>query len=176
MAHNWYAIQVYSGSEKAVKLAIENLVNELGIGDKLEKIIVPTEDVIEMKKGEKKISEKCLYPGYIFANIDLDTSLWHQIQSLAKVSRFIGENKKPTPLSKQDIDQVLEKANKKETPRPKISFEEGEVVRINEGPFANFTGVVEEYDMEHGKLKINVLIFGRNTPVEILFSQVEKII
>jgi len=176
MAHNWYAIQVYSGSEKAVKRGIENIAKENGIEDKVEQIIVPTEDVIEIKKGEKKIVEKPLYPGYVFAKLDLDTSFWHKIQSLPKVGRFIGESKKPTPLSKKDIDQILEKANKKSNPRPKISFEKGEVVRINEGPFANFTGVVEEYDMEHGKLKINVLIFGRNTPVEILFSQVEKIV
>jgi transcriptional antiterminator NusG len=176
MSHKWYAIQTYAGSEQSVKRAIENIVKEFGIAEKLKEIIVPTEDVIEVKNGKKKITERSLYPGYVFANLDLDTSLWHKIQSLPKVGRFIGEAKKPTPLSSNDIKLILEKAQKKGAPKPKVSFETGESVRITEGPFANFTGIVEEYDMEHGKLKLNVSIFGRSTPVEILYSQVEKII
>lgn len=176
MAHKWYAIQTYAGSEQSVKRAITNLVKELGIEDRLAEVVVPTEDVIEVKNGKKKITEKCLYPGYIFAKIDLDTELWHRVQSLPRVSRFIGEAKKPTPLTESDIKLILEKVQKRAAPRPKIFFEKGEVVRINEGPFANFTGVVEEYDMVHGTLKLNVSIFGRSTPVEILYSQVEKII
>ncbi|MDD3342299.1 MAG: transcription termination/antitermination protein NusG [Sulfurospirillaceae bacterium] len=176
MAHRWYAIQTYAGSEQAVKKAIINLVNDHGIAEKLDQIIVPTEDVIEVKNGKKKISERSLYPGYAFANLDLDTALWHLIQSLPKVGRFIGEAKKPTPLSEKDISLILEKAQKKGAPKPKIFFENGESVRITEGPFANFTGSVEEYDMVHGKLTLNVSIFGRSTPVEILYSQVEKIV
>ncbi len=176
MAHKWYAIQTYAGSELAVKRAIESLVKDLGIEEQLKEVIVPTEDVIEIKDKKKKITERSLYPGYAFAHIDLDTNLWHRIQSLPKVGRFIGESKKPTPLSEKDIKLILEKAEKKGSPKPKISFEEGESVRITEGPFANFTGVVEEYDMEHGTLKLNVSIFGRSTPVEILYSQVEKIV
>ncbi len=176
MAHKWYAIQTYAGSEMSVKNAIETLVRDNGIEDQLKEVIVPTEDVIEVKNGKKKISERSLYPGYAFANLDLDTSLWHKIQSLPKVGRFIGESKKPTPLSEKDIALILEKAEKKGAPKPKIFFEDGESVRITEGPFANFTGVVEEYDMEHGKLRLNVSIFGRSTPVEILYSQVEKIV
>ncbi len=176
MAHKWYAIQTYAGSEMSVKHAIETLVKDNGIEEQLKEIIVPTEDVIEVKNGKKKISERSLYPGYAFAHIDLDTALWHKIQSLPKVSRFIGESKKPTPLSEKDIALIIEKAEKKGAPKPKIFFEDGESVRITEGPFANFTGVVEEYDMEHGKLRLNVSIFGRSTPVEILYSQVEKIV
>ena len=176
MAHRWYAIQTYAGSEQAVKKAIINLVNDHGIADKLEQIIVPTEDVIEVKNGKKKISERSLYPGYAFANLDLDTALWHLIQSLPKVGRFIGEAKNPTPLSEKDIAVILEKVEKRGAPKPKIFFENGESVRITEGPFANFTGSVEEYDMVHGKLTLNVSIFGRSTPVEILYSQVEKIV
>ncbi len=176
MMHKWYAIQTHGGSEQSVKRAIENIFNQLGVSEKLKEIIVPTEDVIEVKKGEKKITERCLYPGYVFAHLELDTEIWHKIQSLPKVGRFIGESKKPTPLSEKDINLILEKAQKKEAPKPKISFEVGESVRITEGPFANFTGVVEEYDMTHGKLKLNVSIFGRSTPVEILYSQVEKVI
>ncbi len=176
MAHKWYAIQTYAGSEMSVKNAIETLVKDNGIEEQLKEIIVPTEDVIEVKNGKKKISERSLYPGYAFAHIDLDTALWHKIQSLPRVSRFIGESKKPTPLSEKDIALIIEKAEKKGAPKPKIFFEDGESVRITEGPFANFTGVVEEYDMEHGKLRLNVSIFGRSTPVEILYSQVEKIV
>ena len=176
MAHKWYAIQTYAGSEMSVKRAIETLVKDNGIEDQLKEVIVPTEDVIEVKNGKKKISERSLYPGYAFAHVDLDTALWHKIQSLPRVGRFIGEAKKPTPISEKDVALILEKAHKKGAPKPKIFFEDGESVRITEGPFANFTGVVEEYDMEHGKLRLNVSIFGRSTPVEILYSQVEKIV
>ncbi len=176
MSHKWYAIQTYAGSEQSVKRAIETLVKDNGVEEKLKNILVPTEDVIEVKNGEKKISERSIYPGYAFIEIDLDTSLWQKIQSLPKVGRFIGESKRPTPLSEKDINVILEKAQKKGAPKPKIFFENGESVRITEGPFANFTGIVEEYDMEHGKLRLNVSIFGRSTPVEILYSQVEKII
>ncbi len=176
MAAKWYAIQTYAGSERSVKNAIETMAEQLGIQDKIEEIVVPTEDVIEVKNGKKKITERSLYPGYVFAKMDLDTDLWHKIQSLPRVSRFIGESKKPTPLSEKDVQNILDKVQNRAAPKPKISFEPGEMVRIIEGPFANFTGMVEEYDLEHGKLKLNVSIFGRSTPVEILYSQVEKII
>ena len=176
MAHKWYAIQTYAGSEMSVKRAIENLVRDNHIEEQLKEIIVPTEDVIEIKNGKKKINERSLYPGYAFAYLDLDTALWHKIQSLPKVGRFIGEAKKPTPLSEKDINLILEKVQKRAAPKPKIFFDNEENVRITEGPFANFTGIVEEYDMIHGKLKLNVSIFGRSTPVEILYSQVEKIV
>ncbi len=176
MAHKWYAIQTYAGSEMAVKRGIEALIKDGGIEAQLGEIVVPTEDVIEIKNGKQKISERTLYSGYVFANLDLDTALWSKIQSLPKVSRFIGEAKKPSPLSERDIALILEKASNKAAPKPKITFEQGEVVRIIEGSFANFNGTVEEYDMAHGKLRLNVSIFGRSTPVEILHSQVEKIV
>jgi len=176
MAYQWYAIQTYAGSEQAVKRAIEQLAIDYGIEDKIERIVVPTEEVIEVKNGKKKITERTLYSGYAFAHIDLDTDLWHKIQSLPKVSRFIGEQKTPTPLSEADIKNILDKMENKSAPKPKVDFETGEMVRIIDGPFANFTGMVEEYDLDHGKLKLNVSIFGRNTPVEILYTQVEKII
>ncbi|PAF45064.1 transcription termination/antitermination protein NusG [Helicobacter sp. 11S02596-1] len=177
MSLDWYAIQTYSGSEQAVKRAIENLVKENNIGDRLKEIVVPTEDIIEVsKKSKNKVTEQSLYPGYVFIKVDLDTALWHMIQSLPKVGRFIGESKKPTPLSEADINHILEKVKNRAAPKPKISFDPGEVVRIVEGPFANFTATVEEYDIEHRKLKLNVSIFGRNTPIEILYSQVEKIV
>jgi len=176
MAYQWYAIQTYAGSERAVKKAIELMAIDYNLEEKIDQVVVPTEEVIEVKNGVKKISERSLYSGYVFAHIDLDTALWHRIQSLPKVSRFIGEQKTPTPLSEADIAVILEKMEQKAPPRPKVDFEQGEMVRITEGPFANFTGLVEEYDLDHGKLRLNVSIFGRNTPVEILYSQVEKII
>ncbi|HQR73224.1 MAG TPA: transcription termination/antitermination protein NusG [Sulfurovum sp.] len=176
MAYQWYAIQTYSGSEQSVKRAIEQLVVDYGIEEKLERVVVPTEEVIEVKDGKKKITERTLYSGYAFAHIDLDTDLWHKIQSLPRVSRFIGEQKTPTALSAADIKVILDKMEKKSAPRPKVDFETGEMVRIVDGPFANFTAMVEEYDLDHGKLRLNVSIFGRNTPVEILYTQVEKIL
>ncbi len=176
MAFQWYAIQTYSGSEQSVKRAIEQLVVDHGIEEKVERIVVPTEEVIEVKNGEKKITERTLYSGYAFAHIDLDTDLWHKIQSLPRVSRFIGEQKTPTPLAEADVQNILAKLEQKSAPRPKVDFETGEMVRIIDGPFSNFTGMVEEYDLDHGKLKLNVSIFGRNTPVEIDYTQVEKII
>ncbi|MBQ6223851.1 MAG: transcription termination/antitermination protein NusG [Campylobacter sp.] len=176
MAHKWYAIQTYAGSEMAVKRAIEALAQDYGMTEQVGEVLVPTEDVIEVKNGKKTIKERSLYPGYCFANLDLDTALWHKIQTLPRVSRFIGEAKKPSPLSEKDIEVILEKVNNREAPKPKIFFDEGETVRITEGPCANFNGIVEEYDMIHGKLRLNVSIFGRSTPVEILYSQVEKIV
>lgn len=176
MSHRWYAIQAYSGSEASVKKAIFNMVKEIGMDEKLEDIVVPMEDVIEVKKGKQKVVERPLYPGYVFAKLDLDTNLWQRIQALSRVGKFIGESKKPTPLSDKDINLILEKAANKSAPKPKVSFFTAETVRIIDGPFANFTGSVEEYDMAHGKLRLNVSIFGRSTPVEILCSQVEKIV
>jgi transcriptional antiterminator NusG len=175
MAQKWYAIQAFAGSELAVKSAIMQMVKELHIEEKVEEILVPTEDVIEVKKGKQKIVARSLYPGYVFAKVDLDTALWQNIQALPRVGGFIGD-KAPTPLTEKDANQILAKAHQKEAPKPKVSFDTSEVVRIIDGPFANFTGVVDEYDMLAGKLKLNVSIFGRSTPVEILFSQVEKII
>ncbi|CAA6808761.1 MAG: Transcription antitermination protein NusG [uncultured Campylobacterales bacterium] len=176
MSYNWYAIQTYVSSEQSVKKAIENIFEANKIEEKLKEVLVPTEDLIDVKNGKKKIVQRSLYPGYVFAHLDLDMMTWHMIQSLPKVGRFIGESKKPTPLSQKDIDLIIEKVNQKEAPRPKVFFEKGESVRITEGAFANFNGVVEEYDVEHGKLRLNVSIFGRSTPVEILYNEVEKIV
>ena len=176
MANKWYAIQTYAGSEMAVKRAIEALKQDEALEAKIGEVLVPTEDVIEVKNTKQTIKERSLYPGYCFANLDLDTTLWHRIQMLPKVSRFIGEAKKPSPRPEKDIEIILEKINNREAPKPKINFEDGETVRIVDGPFANFNGIVEEYDMIHGKLRLNVSIFGRSTPIEISYSQVEKII
>jgi transcriptional antiterminator NusG len=174
MAHDWYAIQTHSGSELSIKRALEELSERLG-NDSILDVLVPTEDLIEVKKGKQVIIERPLYSAYVFANIDLDTALWHTIQSMPKVGRFIGESKKPTPLSKTDIDQIIEKVEKRSKPKPKISFETGEMLRIKDGSFANFNGYVENFDISSGMLTLNVSIFGRNTPVEISHTQVERI-
>ncbi len=174
MAHNWYAIQTHSGSELTIKRALEQLSNDLTDG-RIEQVLVPTEDLIEIKKGKKTVIERPLYSAYVFAKIDLDTALWHAIQSMPKVGRFIGESKKPSPLSEKDINQILEKVNNRAAAKPKVSFDIGEMLRIKEGSFANFNGLVESFDMASGMLKLNVLIFGRNTPVEISYSQVERV-
>jgi transcriptional antiterminator NusG len=175
MAHQWYAIQTHSGSELTVKRALLKLPDEMG-NDRIAEVLVPTEDLIEVKKGKKNIVERPLYPAYAFAKIDLDTALWHRIQSMPKVGRFIGESKKPTPLSKKDIDSILDKVKNRAAAKPKVSFDEGEMVRIKEGPFANFNGIVEDFEMASGTLKLNVSIFGRNTPVEISYLQVERVV
>ncbi|MCK9161197.1 MAG: transcription termination/antitermination protein NusG [Arcobacter butzleri] len=175
MSHKWYAIQTHSGSELSVKRALEKLASEMDDG-RIAEVVVPTEDLIEIKKNKKVIIEKPLYPAYAFAKIDLDIALWHRIQSMPKVGRFIGESKRPTPLSDKDINQILEKAKNKTAPKPKVSFQAGETVRINEGSFANFNGIVEDFDLSSGLIKLNVSIFGRNTPVEISYTQVERIV
>ncbi len=175
MAHQWYSIQTY-GNERSVKAAIHNMIEEYGLQDAITDVIVPTEDVIEIKEGKKKVSERSLYSGYVFAKIDLNTEIQHMIQSLPKVSGFIGEANSPTPLSEHDINVILDRVNNRAAPKPKVFFDNGEMVRIIDGPFANFTATVDEYDLEHGTLKLNVSIFGRATPVDISYTQVEKII
>ncbi len=175
MAHNWYSIQTY-GSEKKVREAILHLIEENKLQDIIAEVVVPTEDVIEVKSGKKKISERSLYSGYVFINIDLNTEVQHMITAIPKVSGFIGEANHPTPLAEHDVNVILDRVENRAAPKPKVYFENGEMVRIIEGPFANFTGTVDEYDMEHGSLKLNVSIFGRATPVDISYTQVEKII
>ena len=175
MAHEWYTIQTY-GSERKVREAILNLIEENKLQDIIEEVIVPTEDVIEVKEGKKKISERSLYSGYVFIKIDLNTNVQHMIQSIPKVSGFVGESNHPTPLSESDINTILDRVQNRAAPKPKVFFDNGEMVRIIDGPFANFTATVDEYDLEHGTLKLNVSIFGRATPVDISYTQVEKII
>ena len=175
MAHQWYSIQTY-GSDRAVREAIFNMIKEHGLEEHITDVIVPTEDVIEVKDGKKKVSERSLYSGYVFAKMELNTEIQHLIQSIPKVSGFIGEGNRPTPLSDTDINTILDRINNRPAPKPKVYFENGEMVRIIDGPFANFTATVDEYDLEHGTLKLNVSIFGRATPVDISYTQVEKII
>lgn len=175
MAHQWYSIQTY-GNDRLVRDAIFNMIEEMGLQEFITEVIVPTEDVIEVKDGKKKVTERSLYSGYVFAKIDLNTEIQHLVQSIPKVSGFIGESNIPTPLSEHDINVILDRVNNRAAPKPKVFFDNGEMVRIIDGPFANFTATVDEYDLEHGTLKLNVSIFGRATPVDISYTQVEKII
>ena len=175
MAHQWYSIQTY-GNDRLVRDAIFNMIEEMSLQESITEVIVPTEDVIEVKDGKKKVTERSLYSGYVFAKIDLNTEIQHLIQSIPKVSGFIGESNTPTPLSEHDINVILDRVNNRAAPKPKVFFDNGEMVRIIDGPFANFTATVDEYDLEHGTLKLNVSIFGRATPVDISYTQVEKII
>ena len=175
MAHQWYSIQTY-GNDRLVRDAIFNMIEEMGLQEFITEVIVPTEDVIEVKDGKKKVTERSLYSCYVFAKIDLNTEVQHLIQSIPKVSGFIGEGNTPTPLSEHDINVILDRVNNRAAPKPKVFFDNGETVRIIDGPFANFTATVDEYDLEHGTLKLNVSIFGRATPVDISYTQVEKII
>ena len=175
MAQQWYSIQTY-GNDRQVRDAILNMIEDYSLQEAITEVIVPTEDVIEVKDGKKKVTERSLYSGYVFAKIELTTEIQHMIQSLPKVSGFIGESNIPTPLSEHDINVILDRVNNRAAPKPKVFFDNGETVRIIEGPFANFTGTVDEYDLEHGTLKLNVSIFGRATPVDISYTQVEKII
>ena len=176
MSHKWYTLQTYAGSERSVKVAIENLIEEHRLQEIIKEVVVPTEDVMEMKDGKKKITERSLYSGYCFMYLELGTEVQHMIQSLSRVSGFIGESNHPTPLSDHDIKNILDRVENRAAPKPKVAFDTGEVVRIIDGPFANFTGTVDEYDLEHGTLKLNVSIFGRATPVDISYTQVEKVI
>jgi transcriptional antiterminator NusG len=175
MAQEWYSIQTY-GNDRVVRDAIFNMIEEMSLQDFITEVIVPTEDVIEVKDGKKKVSERSLYSGYVFAKMELNTEIQHLIQSIPKVSGFIGEGNRPTPLSEHDINVILDRVNNRAAPKPKVFFDNGETVRIIDGPFANFTATVDEYDLEHGTLKLNVSIFGRATPVDISYTQVEKII
>ena len=175
MAQQWYSIQTY-GNDRQVRDAIFNMIEEMSLQEFITEVIVPTEDVIEVKDGKKKVTERSLYSGYVFSKMELNTEIQHLIQSVPKVSGFIGEGNTPTPLSEHDINVILDRVNNRQAPKPKVFFDDGETVRIVDGPFANFTGTVDEYDLEHGTLKLNVSIFGRSTPVDISYSQVEKII
>jgi len=175
MAQEWYSIQTY-GNDRVVRDAIFNMIEEMSLQEFITEVIVPTEDVIEVKDGKKKVTERSLYSGYVFSKMELNTEIQHLIQSIPKVSGFIGEGNTPTPLSEHDINVILDRVNNRAAPKPKVFFDNGETVRIVDGPFANFTATVDEYDLEHGTLKLNVSIFGRATPVDISYTQVEKII
>jgi transcriptional antiterminator NusG len=176
MTKDWFVVHTYSGFEKFVAESIRQRALELSIQDQIGKIIIPTEGIVEIKGGKKVVSTKRSYPGYILIEMEMNDENWHIIRETPKVTGFVGSGKRPTPLNKDEVKQIVEHMETtSEKPKPKHSFEKGEAVRIIDGPFFNFNGIVEEVNQERSTLKVLVTIFGRSTPVELEFLQVEKI-
>jgi len=176
MTKNWYVVHTYSGFEKFVAESIRQRALELNIEDQFGQIIIPTEDVIEIKGGRKVVSTKRSYPGYILVEMEMSDENWHVVRETPKVTGFVGSGRKPSSLNRDEVGQIVEHMETtSEKPKPKHSFEKGEAVRIIDGPFFNFNGIVEEVNHEKNTLKVLVTIFGRSTPVELEFLQVEKL-
>ena len=176
MSLRWYVVHAYSNFENKVKQALEDRIEREGLGQYLGKILVPTEEVIEMRMGQQRKSERKFFPGYVLVQMELTDETWHLVKDVPRVLGFIGgTSDRPAPISEKEAMSILNRVedgvNK---PRPKVLFEVGEVIRVNDGPFKDFNGVVEEVNYEKNKLKISVLIFGRSTSVELAFGQVEK--
>ena len=173
---NWYIVHTYSGFENKVKESLEERVKAYNLEDKVGEVLIPTEDVVEMRAGKKVVTSKRFFPGYILVEMDMTDDAWHVVKNTPKVTGFVGAGAKPTPLSKEEVQQILQQVKTAaEKPKPKYMFEKGEQVRINEGPFTSFNGVVDEVNLDKNTLKVMVTIFGRSTPVELDFLQVEKI-
>ena len=172
----WYVVHAYSGYEKIVKLALQERIKLEGVADKFGDILVPTEEVVELRAGQKRKSERKFFPGYVLVEMVMDDETWHLVKSTAKVLGFIGgTSDKPAPISQKEADAILRRVmDSSEKPKPKVLFEVGEVVRVVDGPFADFNGAVEEVNYEKSRLRVAVMIFGRSTPVELQFDQVEK--
>jgi transcription termination/antitermination protein NusG len=176
MAKQWYIVHTYSGFEKKVKESLESRVAAFGLQDKIGQVMIPTEDVVEVRGGKKVISSRMCYPGYVLVEMEMDDYTWHVARSTPWVTGFVGSGQTPTPLSEEEVQGILNRAvTSAEKPRPRLTFDRNEQVRIVDGPFANFTGVVEEIDPDHSRLKVSVTIFGRSTPVELDFASVEKL-
>ena len=174
---DWYIIQAYSNCEKKVKAALEERIDISGLSSKFGEIMIPTEQVTELKKGQKKQIERKFFPGYMLMKMIMDDDIWHIVGKLPKVYGFLGGKKgEPLPVSQQEIDSILNQMKDGlDKPKPSVSFEIGEQVRVSDGPFSSFNGMVEEVDEEKARLKVSVSIFGRSTPVDLDYSQVEKI-
>lgn len=172
----WYVVQAFSNYEKRVKLTLEEAIGRLGMDDYFGEILVPTEEVVEMKAGQKRTSERKFYPGYVLVQMVMNDESWHLVKSTPRVSGFIGgKASDPTPLTDKEAMDILQRVQDgTDAPRHKFSFEPGELVRVTEGPFADFNGTVEDVNYEKSKLRVAVSIFGRSTPVELDFGQVEK--
>lgn len=176
MAFKWYIVHVYSGFENKVKIALEERIESSANPEKFREVVVPTEEIVELVKGKRKTSSRKFYPGYILVNMELDDETWHIVNNTAKVSGFLGGRDKPTPLTDEEAEQILQRMEVgKLKPQPKYFFESGDEIRVIDGPFTNFNGIVEEVNPEKGKIKVLVSIFGRSTPVELEFVQVAKI-
>ena len=171
----WYIIHSYSGFERKVKESLESRVQAFGLQDKIGRVLIPTEPVTEVRGGKKYTTERMFYPGYVLVEMDMNDHVWHVVKSTPRVTGFVGTGQQPTPLSEDEVNQIVYRvAEGKDKPKLKVKFEKNEQVRISEGPFATFTGVVDEVNEDRETLKVMVTIFGRATPVELEFGQVEK--
>jgi len=176
MALQWYVVHAYSGFENQVKRTLEERVARSGLEDKFGEILVPTEEVVEMRDGTQRRSERKFFPGYVLVQMEMDDDTWHLVKDLPKVMGFIGgTSDKPAPITEQEADSILQRVREGvDKPKPKVLFEVGEVIRVTDGPFNDFNGVVEEVNYEKSRMRVSVLIFGRSTPVELEFGQVAK--
>ena len=174
----WYIIHSYSGFERKVKESIEARVRaDERLSGKIGRVLIPTESVTEVRNGKKYTSERMFYPGYVLVEMDMDDNVWHVVKSTPRVTGFVGTGQQPTPLSEEEVQQIVYRvADSREKPKLKVKFEKNEAVRITEGPFASFTGMVDEVNEDRETLKVMVTIFGRSTPVELEFGQVEKVV
>ena len=173
---NWYIVHTYSGFENKVKESLEQRVHSFGLENEIGEILIPTEEIIEKRSGREVKSARRFFPGYILVEMSMSDHAWHVVKNTPKVTGFVGAGTKPTPLSKEEVDHILEQVKTAaEKPKPKYTFEKGDHVRINEGPFTSFNGVVDDVNLDKNTLKVMVTIFGRATPVELDFLQVEKI-
>ena len=172
----WYIVHTYSGFEERVAETLRQRADALDMGDKIGEVKIPTETIVEMKNGKKRETQRKFFPGYILVSMEMSDAAWHVVKNTPKVTGFVGTGKNPTPLTQAEVEQILDQVNSaQEKPKPKFTFEKGEPVKITEGPFNNFTGIVEEVNLDRSTLKVMVTIFGRHTPVELDFFQVEKI-
>ena len=176
MPKRWYVVHTLTGQEERVRASIQKAIESGKLGEAVSQVLVPMEKVSEVKSGKKKISERRVFPGYVMIQMEMNDDSWYTIKSTPGVAGFVGSGIRPVALGEEEIQQILQASHDKmEKPTPKVIFDKGEAVRINEGPFTNFNGVVEEIHPEKGKLKVTVTIFGRSTPVELEYWQVEKV-
>jgi transcriptional antiterminator NusG len=172
---NWYIIHTYSGFEQKVADSLRGRAQAFGFSDKIGQILIPTEEVVELRAGKKVTSKRLLYPGYVLVQMEMNDQLWHEVKNTPRVTGFVGGGNSPVPLTAEEVNSILyRQATSAERPRPKMTFEKGEVVRIVDGPFANFSGKIDEINPERNTLRVMVTIFGRSTPVELDFLQVSK--
>jgi len=176
MSKRWYVVHAYSGFEKSVQRALIERISRAGMQDLFGQVLVPVEEVVEMKSGQKSISERKFFPGYVLVEMEMNEETWHLVKSTPRVTGFVGgTGTKPTPISEKEVAKIMSQIQEGvEKPRPKVLFEIGEVVRVKEGPFTDFHDAVEDVNYEKSKLRVSVTIFGRGTPVELEFGQVEK--
>ncbi len=173
----WYIIHAYSGFERKVRESLESRIRAFGLEGRMGRVLIPTETVTEIRNNKKYTRESMFYPGYVLIEMDMDDEVWHMVKSTPRVTGFVGTGQQPTPLSDEEVQQIVYRvADSKEKPKLKIKYEKNETVRITEGPFATFTGVVDEVNEDRETLKVMVTIFGRSTPVELEFGQVEKVL